>query len=125
MGVTAMSYDTEKNRIKVSKYRARRGLREAGYSEDEIDAIIQDVDWSITTPIEVLASLFEDDESSESNEVPSSPASTPAPPRAKVQQKQAPVSGNNEPASIGVLAIVGAMVVGVLTLPLWLPRLLK
>lgn len=49
-----MSYDTEKNRQKVAKYRTRKGLRDAGYEEEDISAIISSIDWDVTTPIEVL-----------------------------------------------------------------------
>lgn len=47
--------DTEKNRMKVSKYRARRQLRQFGYSEQEIAEIVATTDWSTTTPSDIAA----------------------------------------------------------------------
>lgn len=50
-----MSYDTEKNRIKVTKYRARKGLRDAGYDEDDVEEIMQSVtDWAQVTAQDLL-----------------------------------------------------------------------
>lgn len=55
-----MSYDKEQNRIKVAKYRTRKGLKEAGYSGEEIDTIIQDTDWAVTTPVDILSEYIEE-----------------------------------------------------------------
>jgi len=48
---------TEENRIKVSKYRARKAMREAGYAEQEIIDAVASVDWRMITPKQFLASL--------------------------------------------------------------------
>jgi hypothetical protein len=52
--------NTEENRVKMSKYRARRSLRELGYTEDEIATLITFTNWSSTTPAQFLASLSPD-----------------------------------------------------------------
>jgi uncharacterized protein HemX len=56
-----MAYSTEQNRIKVAKYRARVGLREAGYTEEEIREIVTSTNWADTTPQQVLAQYVEYD----------------------------------------------------------------
>jgi hypothetical protein len=61
-----MTYDTEKQRVKISRQRTRRGLQKAGYSEQEIAEIIAGVNWEVMTPARVLAEYVKyDDEDTE------------------------------------------------------------
>lgn len=53
-------YDTEKNRVKVAKFRIRRGLKDAGYSPEQIADIIDGIDWQTETPGTILARYIED-----------------------------------------------------------------
>jgi len=47
--------DPEKNRMKVTKFRTRKGLKEAGYGDDEIKSIFAGIAWADVTPVDVLS----------------------------------------------------------------------
>ena len=56
-----MTYDTEQNRVKVAKYRTRKGLRDAGYGDDEIKQILAGVNWATATPLDIIAQYSDSD----------------------------------------------------------------
>jgi hypothetical protein len=61
-----MSYDTDKNRVKVARYRTRKGLKEAGYDDGTIADILAGVNWDVTTPAMILEGYTESDDADDS-----------------------------------------------------------
>ena len=78
---------TDENRVKMSKYRARKALRKLGYSHDEIATLIAATNWSSTTPAQFLARLKPPEAVADRARVPQE---TPEPPASARVPRETP-----------------------------------
>lgn len=92
-----MKYDTDRNRVKVAKYRTRKGLREAGYAASDIDEIINGINWAIMTPQEVLNKYVDYDS---------------LPTQDEQSEQDAPASPWDVWVVVGALGLMGAAILG-------------